>query len=326
MRWTLCTRGHGQPAQEAHPHKTLRGSSERSIDKKEYLTAIKKVCGGKCDAWYVMGREAAMEAFSQMDRTNDGEISTWELCRVARSAWPADCGRAREEAGQAERLRNRQQQAPATSAGRCQHPHRASGGRQLATTSSRLLANKALDAARDGAVVRPGRDGVRIKAALHGGQGDQGKAAIRVGDLKPQLEPRVVDDGKAASRSFCRRFGARPRRKSQPGLARPPVEDLIVDDDADAHPASSSQASSTTASQPSSKEASVHPSPRLTPRDAAARADAAVAAIKPWSLITNRDEKVFAKGSVVDEAATGLCAAVAEATATLAVPSTRLAA
>ena len=299
-----------------HPHKTLRGSSERSIDKKEYLTAIKKVCGGKCDAWYVMGREAAMEAFSQMDRTNDGEISTWELCR-----WLDPHGRL--IAGG----REKKQVKPSVYA----IDSNKRPPLQPVAVSTLIEQAAAANSPQHRLAYSPTKLSTRL-AMVRSFDPDAMESASKprfMADKETKAKPRYASETSSLNSSRASSTTARQRHALS-------VDDLARGLDARANPvslgrrsktssstttpmltpASSSQASSTTASQPSSKEASVHPSPRLTPRDAAARADAAVAAIKPWSLITNRDEKVFAKGSVVDEAATGLCAAVAEATAT----------
>jgi len=54
--------------------------TDHQISHKEYLIAFKKLCGGG-DAWYTMGRDAAVAAFHKIDKTGDKKISVAELCR-----------------------------------------------------------------------------------------------------------------------------------------------------------------------------------------------------------------------------------------------------
>ena len=64
-----------------HAGVTERGASETdSVDRKEYLVAMKRLCGSG-DAWYAMARDASMEAFGLMDRLGDKSLSVRELCR-----------------------------------------------------------------------------------------------------------------------------------------------------------------------------------------------------------------------------------------------------
>lgn len=58
------------------------GSKEADdkISQKEYLVAMKTLCGGAGDLWYMMARSAAIDAFHRIDRTADKSISAYELC------------------------------------------------------------------------------------------------------------------------------------------------------------------------------------------------------------------------------------------------------
>jgi Ca2+-binding EF-hand superfamily protein len=56
------------------------GAGDRSIDKKEYLMAMKRLCGSG-ELWYSMARDAAVESFAKIDLCGDKSISVRELCK-----------------------------------------------------------------------------------------------------------------------------------------------------------------------------------------------------------------------------------------------------
>ena len=60
-------------------------AGDGELDKKEYVVSMKRLCGGNDGesseiAWYALARDAAMEAFSMMDKSGDKKILERELC------------------------------------------------------------------------------------------------------------------------------------------------------------------------------------------------------------------------------------------------------
>jgi len=52
-----------------------------AISKKEYLMALKSMCGGGTEQWYALARDAAVQAFLSIDVSGDRSVSASELCR-----------------------------------------------------------------------------------------------------------------------------------------------------------------------------------------------------------------------------------------------------